>query len=109
MRPEIEPQAGLAYAVSANHFPTLGIEPSIGRSFTADEEQSPAAGRVAVISFSIWQRRYAGASDVVGRTIVVNGRPFSIVGVGPRRFVGTEPLSPDVWVPLSAQAGARGQ
>ena len=101
--PDVEPQAGLAYAVSANHFQTLGLEPSLGRSIAADEERSTAAGRVAVISFSIWQRRYASATDVVGRTVVVNGRPFTIVGVGPRRFVGTEPLSPDVWVPLSAQ------
>jgi predicted permease len=106
--PGVEPQFGLGYAVSANHFPALGFEPSIGRSFTPDEEHSPAAGRVAVISVSIWQRRYASAADVVGKTIVVNGRPFAIVGVGPRRFVGTEPLSPDVWVPLSAQAVLEG-
>jgi predicted permease len=89
--------------VSANHFPTLGIEPSLGRSFTADEERNPVAGRVAVISHGLWQRRYASAGDVVGKIVVVNGRTFSIVGVGPQKFVGTEPLSPDVWVPLSAQ------
>src|SRR4026209_1466204 len=48
--PDVEPQAGLAYAVSASHFPTLGVEPTLGRSFTADEERSASAGRVAVIS-----------------------------------------------------------
>lgn len=106
---DVEPQPGLAYAVSANHFPTLGIEPSLGRGFTAEEERSTSSGRVAVLSHAMWERRYAGAPDVVGKTVVVNGRPFTIVGVGPRRFVGTEPLSPDVWLPLSAQPILRGQ
>ncbi len=105
---DVEPQPGLAYAVSANHFPTLGIEPSRGRAFTAEEERSTSSGRVAVVSYAMWERRYAGAPDVVGKTVVVNGRPFTIVGVGPRRFVGTEPLSPDVWLPLSAQPILRG-
>ena len=105
---DVEPQAGLAYAVSANHFPTLGIEPSLGRAFTAEEERSTGAGRVAVISHAMWERRYGRAADVVGKTVIVNGRPFTIVGVGPRRFVGTEPLSPDAWLPLSAQPILRG-
>jgi predicted permease len=104
-----EPQPGLAYAVSANHFPTLGIEPSLGRGFTTEEEQSTSSGRVAVISYAMWERRYSGATDVVGRPVNVNGRPFTIVGVGPRQFVGTEPLAPDVWVPLSAQPILRGR
>ena len=106
---DLEPQPGLAYAVSANHFPTLGIELSLGRGFTADEEQSPSLGRVAVISYAMWERRYSGATDVVGTPVIVNGRPFTIIGVGPRRFVGTEPLAPDVWVPLSAQPVLRGR
>ena len=106
---DVEPQPGLAYAVSANHFPTLGIDPVIGRSFTAEEEQSPSAGRVAVISYAMWERRYSGATDVVGKPVVVNGRSFTIVGVGPGRFVGTEPLAPDVWLPLSAQPILRGR
>ena len=105
----VEPQPGLAYAVSANHFPTLGIGPSLGRGFTAEEEQSPSAGRVALISYAMWERRYSGATDVLGKPVVVNGRPFTIVGVGPRRFVGTEPLAPDVWLPLSAQPILRGR
>jgi predicted permease len=103
-----EPQPGLAYAVSANHFPTLGIEPPLGRGFTAAEERSPSLGRVAVVSHALWERRYSSATDIAGKTIVVNGRPFTIVGVGPRRFVGTEPLAPDVWLPLSAQPILRG-
>jgi putative ABC transport system permease protein len=51
----------------------------------------------------MWQRRHGGRSDVLGKTITINGRPFEIVGVGPQRFMGTEPLSTDVWVPLGAQ------
>jgi predicted permease len=103
-----EPQAGLAYAISANHFPVLGIEPALGRSFTLDEERDVASGRLAIISYAMWQRRYAQASDVIGKTVVVNGRSFTIIGVGPRRFMGTEPLSPDLWVPLSSYSVLEG-
>ena len=106
---DVEPQAGLAYAISANHFPVLGIAPALGRSFTAEEERNPASGRVAIVSYSLWQRRYASGADVIGRSVIVNGRPFTIIGVGPRRFMGTEPLSPDVWVPLSAQPVLEGR
>src|SRR5215203_402226 len=84
--PDAEPQAGLAYAVSANHFRALGIEPAIGRSFSAGEEQGAAPALVAVISYSFWERRFAGVADAIGKTVIVNGRAFTIVGVGPRRF-----------------------
>ena len=94
---------GLAYAISANHFSALGLQPALGRTFTREEESRPAAAQVAIISHAMWQRRYGGAPDVAGKTVTLNGRTFSIVGVGPARFAGTEPLSTDVWVPLGAQ------
>ena len=93
----------LAYAVSANYFPLLGIEPSTGRAFAPAEEDGGAASRVAIISHSLWRRRFGADVAVVGRRIVLNERPFTIVGVGPGRFMGTEPLSPDVWIPVGAQ------
>jgi predicted permease len=93
---------GLAYAVSATYFPALGMEPALGRTFNAHEEAVPGAN-VAIISYSLWQRRHGGSADVLGQTITINGRPFGIVGVGPQRFTGTEPLSADVWVPLGAE------
>ena len=83
-------------------FSVLGIEPALGHAFSAEEETAPDA-KVAMISYAMWQRRHGARSDVLGKTITINGRPFEIVGVGPQRFMGTEPLSTDVWVPLGAQ------
>jgi len=93
---------GLAYAVSASYFPVLGIELALGRTFNQAEE-ARLDERVAIISYSMWQRRHDGAADALGQTVTINGRAFSIVGVGPQRFMGTEPLAADVWVPLAAQ------
>ena len=92
----------LAYVVSASYFPLLGIRPSQGRSFTADEELDRGA-RVVVISHELWMRDFAGTPDVLGRQTTINGHRFEVIGVGPERFMGTEPLDPDFWVPLSAQ------
>ncbi len=92
----------LAYAVSASYFPLLGIQPSFGRSFTAAEEHDRDA-RVVVISHALWIRDFGGAGDVIGRQTTINGHRFDVIGVGPETFMGTEPLDPDFWVPLSAQ------
>ena len=98
-----EPREALAYAVSSSYFPLLGIHPSRGRSFSREEENDPGAGRVAVVSHALWTGHFAANDAVLGTTVTLNGRPFTIVGVGPLRFMGTEPLEPDYWIPLSAQ------
>ncbi len=92
----------IAYVVAPNYFTLLGIEPSHGRAFIpADERADDPA--LAVISHSFWRRRFASDPAVIGSTLVINNRRFTIIGVGPTRFSGTEPLSPDVWVPLAVQ------
>jgi predicted permease len=75
----------------------LGVQPILGRMFTADEDR-PNAERVVVISEGLWQSRFGGASDVLGRTLKLNGRPHTIVGVMPAavRFPGNGQL----WVPM---------
>jgi predicted permease len=93
------PRDALAYAVSSSYFRLLGIRPSLGRSFSIEEETDPGA-RVALVSHALWTRR-GGTPAILGRTVTLNGQAFSIVGVGPARFMGTEPLAPDFWVPLS--------
>ena len=98
-----EPREALAYAVSSSYFPLLGIQPSRGRIFTREEEDDSGSGRVALISYSLWTRQFAGREDVLGTEVTLNGQGFTIIGVGPARFMGTEPLAPDFWVPLSAQ------
>ena len=96
------PRDALAYVVSASYFPLLGLPLTLGRSFT--EEEEAGAGRTIVISHAVWTRQFGASEAVLGRTVTVNGRQFTIVGVGPSRFMGTEPLDPDYWVPLSAHS-----
>ncbi len=67
---------------SANFFATLGLAPQLGRFFTAEEDQ-PGGANVALISHHLWQARYGGAKDVLGKTITIDGVPHQIVGVLP--------------------------
>jgi predicted permease len=88
--------------VSANYFETFGVAPVIGRTFTPAEEQPGAPAAVAIASHSSWGRT-GFADDILGRTVVLNGRPFTLVGVTPRGFAGTTVvIEPDYYVPLSA-------
>lgn len=88
--------------VSANYFSVLGTKPAAGRLLVDADDSASAAHQVMVISYELWQRRFAGDKSVVGRTVPLNGAPFAIVGVAPPRFQGTTVLRSDVWVPISA-------
>ncbi len=91
-----------ASMVTANYFDVLGIAPVIGRVFTADEDQPERVASVAVVSYGYWTRHNRDAS-VLGSEILINGRPYTIIGVLPKTFTGTlAVLSPEVWLPLSA-------
>ena len=88
--------------VSANYFETFGVAPVLGRTFTPAEERPGAPAFVAIASHSMWART-GFADDILGRTVVLNGRPFAVVGVTPRGFAGTTVvIEPDYYVPLSA-------
>src|SRR6185503_5740072 len=85
--------------VSANMFPLLGVDPQIGRVFTAAEDQ-PGAQRVALLSYALWQRRLGGDSSIVGKPLTLNGESYIVVGVMPARF--QFPSTDDqVWVPIA--------
>lgn len=85
--------------VSANMFPLLGVEPQLGRVFTAAEDQ-PGAQRVVLLSFALWQRRFGGDSGIVGQSLTLNGESHVVVGVMPARF--QFPSSDDqAWVPMA--------
>jgi predicted permease len=89
--------------VSGNYFAALGLTPVAGRFI--EPADADAAAPVAVVSHRFWQGRLGAAADVVGKTLRLNGRAFTIVGVGPREFVGTVMgLTFEVWVPATTMA-----
>jgi macrolide transport system ATP-binding/permease protein len=88
--------------VTGNYFSMLGVRPVVGRLLRPDEDQPPGGHPVAVLSYKTWQRRFGGALDVVGKTLVLNGRDFVVIGVAPPEFKGLNPIiTPELWVPLS--------
>jgi predicted permease len=91
------------YAVSANYFADLGVNARIGRTFFPTEDSSPGANTVVILSYRYWQRKFQGDSNAVGQTIKLNGLPYTIVGVAPQGFTGTDttPTESGFWAPLS--------
>lgn len=88
--------------VSDNFFATTGVQPELGRWFVPEEDQSPGAHPVAVISHALWKRQFGGDRLMLGQTIQIGSQPFVVVGVAPDDFhdLGTFG-SPDVMVPVS--------
>jgi predicted permease len=92
-----------AEMVSGNYFDTLGVRPALGQLFVAGDETAPGANPVAVLSFGYWKSHLAEAS-VVGKTLLVNGTPFTIAGVAAPGFHSMVwGHTPDVFVPLSME------
>ena len=90
------------YEVTGNYFDLLGVTPLRGRLLHHDDDVSRGGHPVAVITASFWQRRFAGDPGIVGRKIKLNGMDYTIVGVTPPGFVGTEVIfTPDLFVPLA--------
>ncbi|HKG47548.1 MAG TPA: ABC transporter permease [Pyrinomonadaceae bacterium] len=95
--------------VSASLFPLLGVEPQLGRVFTAAEDQ-PGSQRVVLLSYGLWQRRFGGDPSIAGKPLTLNGESYIVVGVMPARF--QFPTSDNqIWVPIaftSEEAADRG-
>ena len=88
--------------VTASFFDVLGVKPVLGRTFLSEEDEQPGGHPVVVINEGYWKRRFGGDPDIVGRTVDLNRRSFTIVGVVPEVFHGTiAGLKPDYWVPLT--------
>ena len=101
-----EPEEVGARKVTWNFWSVLGVQPALGRAFTEDEDDQGA--RVVVLSYGLWQRRFGGASDIVGRKIAVNDQAYEVVGVMPRTFYFMPSRDIDMWMPASFPAGMRG-
>lgn len=92
-----QPESIEAEAVSWNTFRLLGVTPMLGRDFL-QEEEGPTAAKVAILSYQLWERVFQRDSGVVGRGIILSGRPYTVVGVvpPPHHF----PEVTDVWIPM---------
>ena len=97
-----EPVEAPARKVTANLWTVLGVQPQLGRVFTEDEDTRGV--RVAVISHGLWQRRFGGARDVIGRTITLNDSSYEVIGVMPREFYFLPARDIDIWIPTSFSA-----
>ena len=96
---QIAPERLYGALVSANTFATIGRQPILGRDFTAADD-TPGAPAVAILGHTVWQTRYAGDRGVIGRTVRVNGRQATVIGVMPPGFAF--PQTVDIWQPLAA-------
>jgi predicted permease len=87
--------------VSGNYFPVLGVGAALGRTFTAQDDLNQGGHPQAVLSYGYWKTRFAGSPDVLGKKLVLNGYPITIVGVSQPGFDGVEPgYSPQIRVPM---------
>ncbi len=93
--------------VSAGFFSVLGVSPILGRDFVEGEDR-PAAPRSVILSYSAWQKNYGGRADVLGKTIVLDGNPNTIVGVLPRDFHFAPAEPAEFWTAEHDESNCRG-
>src|SRR5262249_52583635 len=101
LRTAERPESIAGLRVSANMFSLLGVAPLKGRTFAQDEDRESAAP-VVVIAYSLWQRSFGGASDIVGREIVIDGTGYTVAGVMPPsfQFAPFWVTRAEMWAPL---------
>jgi predicted permease len=90
---------------SANYFDVLGVRPILGRGFLPEEDKKPGGAPVAVISYRLWQSHFAANPNIVGQAIEINQHPYTIVGVTPAAFQGSQTgVRTEIWVPIMMEA-----
>ena len=104
-----EPMNGEGVMVSGSYFPLLGLNAAKGRLLGPNDDRVPGASFVAVVSHAFWENTLGSDPGVVGKPITINGKPFTIVGVAPRKFSGTTVgVKPLVFVPISMRGAIEG-
>ena len=97
-----EPERIWGQLAAGNYFSVVGIKPVVGRGFTPAEDGAPGSNPVVVLSNGLWRRRFAASPDVAGRQVLINGQSYTIIGVMPAGFHGTDrAVLADFWVPLA--------
>ena len=95
--------------VTGNYFDLLGVEPALGRFFHAPDEHGPDSAPYVVLSDALWRSAFHADRGVVGETVELNKHPFTVIGVAPARFHGTERfLWPDYWMPMANEGQVEG-
>lgn len=92
--------------VSDNYFSVLGVKVILGNTFSSNGALSSGRDPSAVISYRFWQQRFGSDSNIIGKTIILNGSSFTIIGIAPAMFDGVDiswGAQPELWVPLSMQ------
>ena len=92
------------YEVTGNYFDVLGVRALLGRTLTPADDQKIGAHPVVVLSYNSWQSRFAGDPGIIGKRVKLNGLGYTILGVMPSGFFGTELIfRPEFWVPVAMQ------
>ncbi len=103
------PSSAFIYEVTGNYFDALGIQPYLGRFFHGADEHGPNSAPYIVLTYAYWHSHFQDDRGVVGRTVLVNKHPYTIIGVAPPEFRGTLLfVFPDFWVPLVNQEQVEG-
>jgi len=104
------PQMRYGALVSGNFFGVLGLRPELGRGFRTDEDEVPGRDAVVVLGHDLWNNEFASSPDVIGRSIFLNGLPFTVVGVVPESFKGPNVMiRADLYVPLAMEPALAGK
>ncbi|MFN2564055.1 MAG: ADOP family duplicated permease [Gemmatimonadaceae bacterium] len=90
--------------VSASFWPFFGARPALGRFFTPEEDRVPEGSPVAVLGYGYWQSKYAGSTDVVGTTIRIGRKIYTIIGVAPKGFTGMSMQAIAAFIPITSGA-----
>jgi predicted permease len=102
-------QALWGYEVSGNYFDMLGIKPLLGRFLRPSDDEKKNGSQNTVLSYACWQLRFLGDPQVIGKTVRLNKLPYTVVGVGPKNFNGTEYFFwPELWVPIQNEEQIEG-
>ncbi len=97
-----QPERVWGQVVSGNYFRLVGVNPVVGRAILPEDDRVVGSGAVVVLSHALWQRRFGADPNVSGRTVALNGQRFTVVGVAPAGFWGTDRgIQSDFWAPLS--------
>ncbi len=95
------PSVKTGMLASGNLFDVMGVQPELGRGFRLDEDQVPGRNAVVVLSHDFWEQEFASDSAVLGRTVQMNGIPFTVIGVVPAEFTGLDQwMRPAFYVPM---------